>query len=110
MQQYYLEIIENKEYRENGSLMYEETRVILKPNYQHLFSNQRIDSKGNVWIRINKCVKYRIDGSEEWRLDYEDDGSVKKKEYDHRPRLKTPPGPLERPGQGIQGQIPFLPI
>jgi hypothetical protein len=31
MKHYYSEIIENKEYREDRSLMYEETRVILTP-------------------------------------------------------------------------------
>jgi hypothetical protein len=55
-----------KEYREDGSLMYECTMAFLSPGSEHLY-DRRIGEKGKSFIRINHATKYKKDGSIEWR-------------------------------------------
>ncbi len=77
----YLRIVENKEYRNDGSLFYEETFAFLDKKEveddQSIWENVRTDESGSYFIRINKCTKYKKDGSVQWQLEYEENGKVK---------------------------------
>ena len=64
-----------KEYRDDGSLRYECTMAFLSPESEHLY-DRRIGDKGKSFIRINHATKYRLDGSIEWRLIYNNKGEV----------------------------------
>jgi len=66
---------EVKEYREDGSLMYECTMAFLSAETEHLY-DRRIGDKGKSFIRINQATKYKKDGSVEWRHIYNDKGEV----------------------------------
>lgn len=68
-------IQEVKEYRKDGSLMYECTKRFLNKNQEHLF-DRRIRDNENAFIRINHATKYNADGTIEWRLIYNDKGDV----------------------------------
>jgi len=70
-----MDIEEVKEYRNDGSLMYECTKRYLPKNEEHLF-DRRIGVNGNTFIRINKATKYNKDGTIQWRLIYNDKGDV----------------------------------
>jgi len=64
-----------KEYRKDGSLQYECTMAFLEPKRADLY-DRRIGNEEKSFIRINHATKYRIDGSVEWRLIYNDKGEV----------------------------------
>ena len=70
-----MNIQEVKEYRKDGSLMYECTMRFLSKNEEHLF-DRRIGSNGNTFIRIKHATKYKKDGTIEWRLIYNNRGEV----------------------------------
>lgn len=70
-----MNIEEIKEYRKDGSLMYECTKRILSKSEEHLF-DRRIGLNGNTFIRIKHATKYNKDGSIQWRLIYNDSGEV----------------------------------
>ncbi len=66
---------EIKEYRQDGSLMYECTMAFLAPLSEHLY-DRRVTGKYGTFIRINHATKYKKDGSVEWKLIYNDYGEV----------------------------------
>ena len=70
-----MDIKEVKEYRKDGSLMYECTKRFLSKNEEHLY-DRRIGINGSTFIRINTATKYREDGTIQWRLIYNDNGEV----------------------------------
>ena len=70
-----MEIENVKEYRKDGSLMYECTKRFLEKHEEHFF-DRRIGKNGKTFIRINQATKYRKDGGIEWRLIYNDYGEV----------------------------------
>ena len=70
-----MDIQEIKEYREDGSLMYECTKRFLPKSEEHLF-DKRVGSSGNTFIRINSAIKYKKDGTVQWKLLYNDMGEV----------------------------------
>ena len=72
-----MNIEEIKEYRKDGSLMYECTKRFLDKNEEHLF-DRRIGLNGKTFIRINHATKYKADGAVQWRLVYDEFGEVKK--------------------------------
>lgn len=65
-----------KEYREDGSLQYECTMAFLKKGTEHLYDKRIVQDNGNCFIRINHATKYKINGTIEWRLIYNDNGRV----------------------------------
>lgn len=72
-----MNIEEVKEYREDGSLMYECTKRFLYKQEEHLY-DRRIGTNGKTFIRIKHATKYKKDGTIQWRLIYDDFGEVKK--------------------------------
>lgn len=70
-----MDIQEVKEYRKDGSLMYECTKRFLDKNEECLF-DRRIGTNGSTFIRINHATKYNADGTIQWRLIYNDKGDV----------------------------------
>jgi len=64
-----------KEYRKDGSLMYECTIAYLSRLSEHLYP-KRIVTQDGCFIRINHATKYRKDGTIEWRLIYNNYGEV----------------------------------
>ena len=70
-----MDIQEVKEYRKDGSLMYECTKRFLNKNEEHLF-DRRIGTNGNTFIRINQATKYKEDGTIQWQLIYDKKGCV----------------------------------
>ena len=70
-----LKVKAEKEYRKDGSLMYECTKRFLNKNEEHLF-DRRIGTNGSTFIRINQATKYKEDGTIQWRLIYNDKGDV----------------------------------
>lgn len=70
-----MNIQEIKEYREDGSLMYECTKLFLNKKEEHLF-DRRIGKNDQTFIRIKHATKYKKDGSIDWRLIYNDKGEV----------------------------------
>ena len=70
-----MDIEEVKEYRNDGSLIYECTIRNLSKSEERFF-DRRVGESGKSFIRINKATKYKKDGSIEWRLIYNDKGDV----------------------------------
>ena len=70
-----MDIEEVKEYRNDGSLIYECTIRNLSKSEERFF-DRRVGESGKSFIRINYATKYREDGSIEWRLIYNDKGEV----------------------------------
>ena len=61
-----------KEYRQEGSLKYECTKMCLNKSREYLYSNRIINSEGKSFIRIKTATKYNKDGTIQWRLIYKD--------------------------------------
>ncbi|HRO75606.1 MAG TPA: hypothetical protein PLP27_05620 [Crocinitomicaceae bacterium] len=45
--------------------------------FQELYNNRIIRADGKIVTRLNKAVKYRIDGSIEWCHIYDEYGNIK---------------------------------
>ena len=60
----------------NGNLSYLETRAIVHDDWISFYPNLRKLSDGSFMIRLNKNVKYNIDGSIQWQLNYDEFGNL----------------------------------
>ena len=69
-------IKENKEYREDGSLMYEETIGVISPIFLPLYPNNRVSPDGIYWVRIGYCRKYKPNGKTQWEIMYDNFGNI----------------------------------
>ena len=70
------EVKTNKEYRNDGTLMYEETIGIVAPIFSPLYKNSRIAPNGIIWVRIGTCRKYKPNGKTEWEIIYDNFGNI----------------------------------
>jgi hypothetical protein len=66
----------NKEYRNDGTLIYEETIGIVPPIFAPLYSNSRRAEDGTILVRIGTCRKYKPNGKTEWELIYDNFGNI----------------------------------
>ena len=66
----------NKEYRNDGTLMYEETIGIVPPIFSPLYPNVRIAQDGTIWVRIGICRKYKSNGKTQWEIIYDNFGNI----------------------------------
>ena len=83
-----LETREVKEYHKNGQLMYETTFGVVSPsfvnaykNFYFAYKNMIVNDKGETLIRIGFTKRYWDNGQLNWRIKYNDDGSISKEKF-----------------------------
>lgn len=84
------EIIEIKEYHENGALSYLCTFQIIPKNKTHLFSNVIFNKEKDLHlIRIGTAAKFFNNGVRAWQINYNLDGSTVKNDIPNRRKDNT---------------------
>jgi len=65
-----------KEYHKNGQLAYIVTIKIITKVESLTMSNHRIHNDGTLWIRVGLNAKYYDNGQVNWKLEFNDVGSL----------------------------------
>ena len=75
---------EVKEYRKDGSLMYETTYGVVDPNTQNQHEARAITitPEGELLVRVGTTTAYHKNGQVRWRMTYDEKGSLKPDTYE----------------------------